>query len=387
MFTVLKSIALSVALVGGGFPTLFQDTESFRSSQAFHSIRSSMKSVSIAGATCKKTGQIRTTSKGVFRCSAVGNSKIWRRTSSNSTRSIPTTSSSSALTSTTSSTIPPPRRAVYDDIVKRAALARTRPSAAVFEFKFSPSIGASRATQLRQAVLWAFLPWEDRTNGASTRVVVIDENGLEFWKANLPAGGGNCPSTPRVLSRNGVDGFGCWNDDGDRVLLLVIGSDVKEWPSNFLHHEVTHLAQAAIYRSKARIVDEPCFLSEGEATLYGFVLGDGVSGGEVAHKIGRDLAKEIAAENNFQNDADWLSFLRLREPRDQTCALKNFNYFVGHLYMERLYLDFGVDRIADWKSQLSGQDWRLSFKRVFGLSPSDWYSTSLIPYIRESCAC
>lgn len=345
-----------------------------------------MKSPPIGGVACNKIGQKRDTATGVFRCSVVGGSKVWRRVVKNS-KSLKATTTVTSTTSTTTTTVPLPRRSVYEDIVKRADLARTRPSAAAFEIRLAPSISAVRAGQLREAILRAFQPWESQTNGAGPRVVVIDENGLEFWRVNMPAGRGNCPSAPRVLVRSGYDGFGCWNSDGDRVLLLVIGTDVKEWPSNFLHHEVTHLAQLASYRAQARTIDEPCFLSEGEATLYGFVLSEGVGGGETAHQIGRNLAKEIAEENGLKSDSDWLSFLMLRETRDQVCALKNFNYFVGHLYLERLYMDFGVDRIATWKSQLSGQDWRAPFSRVFGLRPSEWYSTSLIPYIRESCAC
>jgi len=170
---------------------------------------------------------------------------------------------------------------------------------------------------------------------------------------------------------------------------MAIGSDVKEWPSNFLHHEVAHLAQAAIYGSGPRNAadSQPCFLGEGEATLYGNVLGDGLTGGENGHQRGRSTAREIAIKYVLRTDSDWLAFLKVREVRDQTCGLENFNYYMGYLYMERLYFEFGVEKIVSWKSKLPGQDWRAPFREVFGVSPSEWYSTSLIPYIREMCSC
>jgi hypothetical protein len=340
----------------------------------------------VAGTKCQKVGALRTAKSVKFRCVRSAKGLRWVLASA---KILPT--ATTTTTTTTTTTIPTVRSVVHNDIIKRASLARSRPSAAVFEFRIAPSINETRAKQLRDAILWAFLPWESQTTGAGPRVIVLDENGEDFWRANMPAGGGNCPGevpgAPKYVptSRSGFGGFGCSNDDGDRVLHMAIGSDVKEWPSNFLHHEVAHLAQAAIYGLKPRSTIRPCFLTEGEATLYGYVLGDGLSGGEVGHQQGRKVARDIASKYTLSSDSDWLTFLQSREIRD--CGLESFNYFMGYLYMERLYFDFGVEKIASWKSQLPGQNWRDPFHQVFGFSPSEWYSRSLIPYIREMCSC
>ena len=339
----------------------------------------------IVGMKCQKVGALRAVKSVKYQCIKSAKGLRWARASKPITPI-------NATTTTTTSTIPTVRSAVHSDIIQRAVLARSRPPTAVFEFRIAPSISETRAKQLREAILWAFLPWESQTTGAGPRVIVLDENGEDFWRANMPAGGGNCPGAPGAPkyvppSRSGYGGYGCWNQDGDRVLYMAIGSDVKEWSSNFLHHEVTHLAQSAIYGSKPQSTDQPCFLGEGEATLYGNVLGDGLTGGETGHQQGRRVAREIASKYSLSSDSDWLIFLKNREIRDQTCGLEYFNYYIGYLYMEKLYFDFGVERIANWKSQLPGQEWRTPFRQVFGISPSEWYSASLIPYIREMCLC
>ena len=344
-----------------------------------------------SGDKCPKIGAISSSRvKGkmqILVCVSTGKKKVWIR------KPVTTT------TTTTTTTVPTLRSAVYEDIIKRAALDRTQPSKAAFEFRIAPSISATRAQELREVILWAFIPWENQTTGTGLRVIVVDEqggSGEDFFRANMPAGGGNCPGAPGGGGKPyvgptqcGYGGFGCWNGDGDHVLLMGFGSGLSDFGriSNFIHHEITHLAQAGIYLRRPNSTDLPCFLGEGEATLYGYVLGVGQAGGETSHQLGRNLARELASENSLRTDSDWLTYLKLREPRDQTCNQRNFSYFVGQLYVEKLYGDFGVEKIAIWKSRLSEQDWRIPFQQVFGVSPSQWYSTSLIPYIRESCGC
>jgi hypothetical protein len=376
-------VASALASVVPGVAKIESNIERIRLDRASQVIETTPR---IIDNKCKKIGAFRS-AKGVkFQCVNSKKGLRWLKVSK------PNTAINPSMTTTTTTTTPTVRSVVHSDIIKRSALARSRPSTAVLEFRIAPSISDDRAKQLREKILWAFLPWESQTTGAGPRVIVIDENGEDFWRANMPAGGGNCPGapgTPKYVppSRNGFGGFGCWNENGDHVLYMAIGSGVNEWPSNFLHHEVTHLAQAAIYGSRPRNTNQPCFLGEGEATLYGNVLGDGLTGGELGHQQGRRVSREIASKYALSSDSDWLAFLKVREIRDQTCSLEYFNYYMGYLYMEKLYYDFGVERISSWKSQLPDRDWRDPFRQVFGINPSEWYSTSLIPYIREMCSC
>jgi hypothetical protein len=280
---------------------------------------------------------------------------------------------------------------VSADILKRAEAARLNPSNTELVFFTAPSIEPSRAAELRKAILWAFSPWESQTNGAGTKVVIVDENGEAFWRANMPAGGGNCPGSPGAPSyvpptRTTYTGFGCSNPDSDRVLYMGIGTDVASWPSDFLHHEVAHLAQMGIYLAKSKTTVEPCFLTEGEATLYGHVLGLS-TGGQTVESNGKRVASDIAKKYGLTTDNDWLKHLQGRDNRDQNCGVDYFNYYIGSLYVENLYFDFGIEKLAQWKALLPGRNWRDPFVTVFGTTPDEWYKSSLIPNIRELCQC
>jgi hypothetical protein len=347
----------------------------------------------ITGKSCRKAGVVRSAGEVSYRCAPSKGGLRWRlQPIATVVTTTTVTTTTTSTTTTTTTTVPTLRSRVYADVVRRAVESWAKPSAAAFEIRISPSISTSRAKQLREAILWAFLPWESQTNGAGPRVVIVDENGEDFWRANMPAGGGNCPGAPgapahRPPSRSSYTGFGCWNEDGDRVLYMGIGTDVKEWPSWFLYHEVAHLAQSAIYKSLPRNTEEVCFLDEGEATFYQYVLSDGVKGGEAGHQQGVSTARTIAKKYSLNSDEDWQNFLVGRERRDSVCGQDTFNYHVGILYMEKLYGDFGVEKIASWKSRLPGRSWRDPFREVFGITPTEWYRTSLVPYIRSSCNC
>ena len=352
-----------------------------------------------SGQACSSRGQIRDFKAQRFIClkvnakagSSKGSSLVWVKISSPKS----TTKPSYTTTTTTTIKFSTLRSAVYDDIIKRAALARSQPSKAAFEFRIAPTISATRAQEIIQAILWAHIPWENQTTGAGLRVIVVDEKnrgGEDFFRANMPAGGGNCPGNGWGdyvgPTQSGHKGFGCWNGEGDYVALMGFGSDAKlSSLSTFIHQTMTFFAQGGIYRKAYGEI--PCFLGDGESTLYGNVLGDqsGLTGGETTHQLGQKLARELATENSLKSDSDWLTYLKLREPRDQTCGQRGFGFYIGQLYLEKLYSDFGFEKIATWKSRLSSQDWRVPFQQVFGVNPSQWYSTSLIPYIRESCGC
>ena len=160
------------------------------------SARSSINS----GQACSSRGQIRDFKAQRFIClkvnakagSSKGSSLVWVKISSPKS----TTKPSYTTTTTTTIKFSTLRSAVYDDIIKRAALARSQPSKAAFEFRIAPTISATRAQEIIQAILWAHIPWENQTTGAGLRVIVVDEKnrgGEDFFRANMPAGGGNCP--------------------------------------------------------------------------------------------------------------------------------------------------------------------------------------------------
>lgn len=359
----------------------------------FCSTTAQAESLPSLSGSCKEAGQTRLVyvpSSGVIRyvCKRVNKSLKWKPAPYIATSTI-------ATTTTTTVPVNPitgkKMQFVSADILKRAEAARLNPSNTELEFLIAPSIEPSRAAELRKAILWAFSPWESQTKGAGTKVVIVDENGEAFWRANMPAGGGNCPGVPGAPAyvpptRTTYTGYGCSNPDSDRVLYMGIGTDVASWPSDLLHHEVTHLAQYGIYISRSKSTVEPCFLAEGEATLYGYVLGLS-NGGQTVESSGKRVASDIAKKYGLTTDNDWLKHLQGRDNRDQNCGVDYFNYFIGSLYVENLYFDFGIEKLAQWKALLPGRNWRDPFVTVFGTTPDEWYKSSLIPNIRELCQC
>jgi hypothetical protein len=112
MCVVCQAVSAGAAALTGILPIAVPDPEA---ATPVHIVvtQSASEPVSIGGTTCKKTGQIRNTSTGSFKCTTVGNRRVWRR----SAKAIATTSP----TSSTTTTLPMPTddvaRKVYESVV------------------------------------------------------------------------------------------------------------------------------------------------------------------------------------------------------------------------------------------------------------------------------
>lgn len=257
-----------------------------------------------------------------------------------------------------------------------------------FLLEFSPGFDPEKAVRLTADIENAFKPWQPLTRSKGIKVVVADENGSEFFLDQMPPNS-NCPGTeghkafdpPQPGSQMG---FGCWNQSGDYIMYLGLHSADDGWASFSLHHEVTHLAQAGI---TPKIWDTPCFYTEGEAQFFGRSLS------APAPQVGEyNLAFyslwQISGKFGLISINDWVDFLLSRENRNgPDCWEDYFNYHVGGIMVERAYGEFGAPKWDLWRASLGEGDWRVSFRGIFGVEPTDWYRDSLVPYLKYWCEC
>jgi len=341
----------------------------------------------IVGSKCVKAGSFRTAKNVKYQCKKSAKGLRWVTISA---KNSPTT------TTTTTTTIPlRPYQVVYQEVLKWAESSRPAASKSKFTVEFSPNFDVEKAKRFTEAQIWAFLPWEWQTLGEGVRVVVVDEFGEEFWESRKPSGSNNCgtdrgPSLFRQnLKPDGFIGFLCWAylGDRDRVLIWIIGSKFNNFDGfqTMIHHEVVHLAQLATYSKDG---DFPCFLSEGEASFFDDLLGEGRDAAERSRQRDLGIARVISVKYSLTNSEEWIKHVTLREPRNTSfCAVDTYNYAIGSLHVEKLLIDFGLAKLRLFNLLLANTVWREAFAQAFGTTPTDWYRQSLVPYIRDACAC
>ena len=337
------------------------------------------------GSKCAKAGSFRTAKNVKYQCKKSSKGLRWVTVSAKS--------KSTTTTTTTTTTIPlRPYQLMYQEVLRWAESSRPAASKSKFTVEFSPNFDVEKAKRITEVLRWAFLPWDWQTLGEGVRVVVVDEFGAEFWESRQPSGSNNCGGKGSSLfSANlrpdGFVGYGCWSRGGEEVLIWVIGSKFNNFDGfqTMIHHEVTHLAQLATYSMDG---DFPCFLSEGEASFFDELLGDGRDAAERSRKSDLDIARVISAKYSLTNSEEWIKHITLREPRNTSfCAVDTYNYAVGSLHVEKLLIDFGLAKLRLFNLLLANTVWREAFAQAFGTTPTDWYRQSLVPYIRDACAC
>jgi len=118
---VCQTISVGAAALTGILPVAVPEPEALQPIPAASS-PSAAQTASIGGTMCKKLGQIRKTSAGSFRCTAVGKQKTWRplqsaatTSTTTSTTSIPATSSETEFAPVIECKLPKPANLPGDD--------------------------------------------------------------------------------------------------------------------------------------------------------------------------------------------------------------------------------------------------------------------------------
>jgi hypothetical protein len=258
-----------------------------------------------------------------------------------------------------------------------------------FVLQFSPGFDPEKAKRLTADIKNAFKPWQSLTASRGIKVVVADENGSEFFLDQMPPNS-NCPGT---VGHRAFDppqpgshmGFVCWNPSGSYIMYLGLHSTDDGWGSSFIHHEVTHLAQAGI--TPKHIDGQPCVYFEGEAQFFGSALSSPPPRAGDPHPASHSL-RAISEKYEISSLDDWVDLLLSRESRaSKDCYKDQFHYQVGWIVVERAYGEFGAAKWDLWRASLDGRDWRQSFLTIFGVEPTDWYRDSLVPYLKHWCKC
>ena len=344
----------------------------------------------IVGTKCVKVASFRSIKNVKYQCKKSAKGLRWVTVSAKS-------KSTTTTTTTTTTTIPlRPYQLMYQEVLRWAESSRPAASKSKFTVEFSPNFDVEKAKRFTEVLRWAFLPWEWQTLGEGVRVVVVDEFGADFWESRQPSGSNNCGGKGSSLfSANlrpdGFVGYGCWTRGGEEVLIWVIGSKFNNFDGfqAMIHHEVVHLAQLATYSADG---DFPCFLTEGEAQFFGGLLQGGQNAAEKADRDNRSwalgIARGISAKYSLTTSEEWIKHITLREPRNTSfCAVDTYNYAIGLLHVEKLLIDFGLAKLRLFNLLLANTVWREAFAQAFGTTPTDWYRQSLVPYIRDACAC
>jgi hypothetical protein len=172
-------------------------------------------------------------------------------------------------------------------------------------------------------------------------------------------------------------------------LSIIRGSGLaskKNFAMLFVPHETIHIVQQHLTDSHTDKL--PCWAREGGADFFGIAAGlrinksnyenwkksemyaykSGNSGVDVKKFTANQWFTQLKSlEGNFSGGCDYA---------------KKFAYGPGMLMSELQVAQKGVPGITKWWSSLKdGEDWKVSFEKIYGKNIDSWYKTDAIPYI------
>ena len=215
------------------------------------------------------------------------------------------------------------------------------------------------------AISKAYEKWDKIATVKNFPIVIVSENDGAFSSSVMErvAPGYQC----KDLSKNPKSSAVCWNKNGNGVMLL----------SNYIYqtieHEAVHVAQLATIGKNIEL--SPCWFIEGQATF--------LSGNNSYGSTARFILKQIKYKFNLFSSSQWQLLIKERELRDEKCSSDGYNFSVGHIVVEKLYKDYGFDKVAQFMVTMGGKPWKDAFKEVFEISSDDWYSVVVGPYLEK----
>lgn len=280
--------------------------------------------------------------------------------------SAPSSSTSTPRISTTTTTAAPIVRddweLVYLDIWDEYESAQNLGSFP-FVLRLGPTVNMEKAEESIAAYEKGMKLWLATLDGLIIRPVVwaiMSENDYSWWKdlAEQQEGPGvryNWDPTTQMfghcqLSSRAFCGYGMpYHKVSDEYALLqynVIGSEYMGLPNpNTVNHESVHFYQFGVVE---RFPDDtPCWLLEGQASLYGNVLQDDIRSQRAASIAQRENFKGIVRRYQPQADVlsadEWVTVLEHMYSPDVSCGSSQdyFKYAVGLFNWEFLYAEFG----------------------------------------------
>jgi hypothetical protein len=177
---------------------------------------------------------------------------------------------------------------------------------------------------------------------------------------------------------------------GSSHLSILRHSSLPTTPNTFIPHENVHIVQQFLTKNKTG--EMPCWLREGSADLFGSFISNEMYGGGDWYNSGKRgainnyLGGTSGIElRNFNKD-EWFTHLKSLEGNfSGNCEYSRLlAYGSGLLLSELLMAEGGFDKMMEfWRAFSLEEDWRKSFKNIYGVEIDIWYKTKGVPYLMQ----
>ena len=325
-------------------------------------------------ATCSKIGAVKVTNSKRFKCVQSGIKKTWKIQASGG---IP-------------ARVIPPYEKFYSEIRDRAIASGKKTYTNNLEWIISPTITPARQQMAKEQILNTLTQWfEIGIETQGLRVFVLDENGSSIYQSKVLERPG-CQAMPvsAIGFHSGAQiGWLECLGSRDAMLVMMLGSSIISWGTGTVEHEVAHLGQAGLHlrglaqHSRPHPDEEVCWVYESEATLFQNIFGGDVDSYRNTAKV---EWRKLRDKYSLNNEAAWLNFLLSREGSNNLeCWDGIYRYSPALLLYEKIHLDYGTPKVVNWRVNSSIIGWKEAFKAEFGKTTTEWYSSSVVPYIIE----
>ena len=325
-------------------------------------------------ATCSKIGAVKVTNSKRFKCVQSGIKKTWKIQASGG---IP-------------ARVIPPYEKFYSEIRDRAIASGKKTYTNNLEWIISPTITPARQQMAKEQILNTLTQWfEIGIETQGLRVFVLDENGSSIYQSKVLERPG-CQAMPvsAIGFHSGAQiGWLECLGSRDAMLVMMLGSSIISWGTGTVEHEVAHLGQAGLHlrglaqHSRPHPDEEVCWVYESEATLFQNIFGGDVDSYRNTAKV---EWRKLREKYSLNNEAAWLNFLLSREGSNNLdCWDGIYRYSPALFLYEKIHLDYGTPKVVNWRVNSSIIGWKEAFKAEFGKTTTEWYSSSVVPYIIE----
>lgn len=268
-----------------------------------------------------------------------------------------------------------------------------------FEFIFSESIDqdSERIKKFTSALASYLNYWNPYLSSEDKIIyVLMDETDYDFYSETVmqleyPNGttqywdSGRCSGG--VNSENICGYGGPVDEQGNAIMYGILGSEAdleNTLPPVYYAHKGVHAFQTTKYGPK-RVLDWPCWISEGKAQLFQIGITQREWDMEADRKSVFGYAFSLREDfKSVSNVPDALKFINENEVDDAQCSQTAIGYSAGMLFNEKLIYDFGFDEYFSWLDEVkSVGSWRQAFVNSYGIEADYWYEVSFAPYMAE----
>jgi len=349
-----------------------------------------------AGAKCNKIGGKSVVGKITYTCVKSGTKLVWNKgvTSKNPQGSNPSQTGKKTPTSTLGSA---EQLLAYKNM-KKSMIPKS--AGQVFRFHYSPNGVQSYIKFLESELPSAMSYWTSvYTNKVLFNVFYGTELDLDWlieaWRPyGFDSNKGFAEDFRGRVKREGTRlNAGAVPSQSDSSHLSILRhSSLPTTPSTFIPHENVHIVQQFLTKNKTG--EMPCWLREGSADLFGHFISNEMYGGDWYNPgkqgtmntyLGGTSGIEL---RNFNQD-EWFTHLKSLEGNfSGNCEYtRGFAYGSGLLLSELLMAEGGFDKMMEfWRAFSLEEDWRKSFKNIYGVEIDIWYKTKGIPYLMQEYA-